>query len=113
MFIWACNMSGTQSVLCRVREIVAVRRDHHAVTGRKAECFTGGEIDPRLGLEVTRDLRTEDRIPWNRIASREIDHQRDIAVGDRRQPEFPFERCHAGWHVGPGVEPMPGEIEVA
>mgnify|MGYP001267710287 CR=1 FL=1 len=37
MFIRACNMSGAQAVLRRVREVVAVRGDHHAVSGREIE----------------------------------------------------------------------------
>ena len=113
MLVRACDVPGAQPALRRVREIVAVRRDHHAIAGRQIERLAGGEIDPRLGLEVAGDLGAEDRVPGKIVAAREIDHQRDIAVRHRREPELPLEPRQAGRHIRPGVEPMPGEIEVA
>ena len=93
MLIRARDVAGAQPALRRVREIVAVRGDHHAVAGRKIERLAGREIDARLRLEVAGDLRPEDGVPRQVVAAREIDHQRDVAVRHRRQPELSLERA--------------------
>ena len=87
--------------------------DHHALAGRQIEGRAGGEVDARLGLVVARGLRAQDRVPGKRVAPREIDHQRDVAVGDRRE-QVPFpELRQARRNIGPAIEPVPGEVEIA
>src|SRR5262249_58252962 len=46
-------------------------------------------------------------------AEGEIDHQRDVAVGDRRQQEAALEPRQTSRHVGPRGKAMPREIEIA
>ena len=75
MLIRPCNMGGAQTVLRRMREVIAVRSDHHAVAGRQIEGLAGREIDARLGLEVARHLGSQDGIPGQAVAARQIDHQ--------------------------------------
>src|ERR1700730_12828562 len=90
-----------------------MRGDHHALVRRQVECFGGGEIDSRFWLVVAGDLRTENGVPRQIVAPRQIDHQRDVAVRYRRQHVFAFEPRHPGRYVGPGVEPVPRQIELA
>ncbi len=97
---------------CR-QEIVGVGRDHHAFTRRQVERFTGSEIDARLGLVVARDLGAEDRIPREAVAAGDVDHQRDIAVRDRREQATTLEPREAGCRIRPAVEPVPRQIEIA
>src|SRR5712691_2537797 len=94
-------------------KIVGMRGDHHAFAGRQVERLAGGEIDARLGLVVARGLGAQDRVPGKTVAAGEVDHQRDIAVGDRRQHVFALEPREARCGIGPAVEAMPSEIEVA
>src|SRR5262245_17951390 len=107
------DMAGTQPALGRRLKIVAVRSDHHAVSGRQIERLTGREIDARLALVVARDVCAQDRVPGKIVAAGEIDHQRNIAIRDRRQQKPALEASKAGRHVGPGGKPVPREIEIA
>ena len=80
--------------------------------GVQIERVRGGEIDVRLGLVVARDVGAQDRIPAQFIAPRDIGHQRDVAVGAGREQELGAEPREAARHVGPRIEPVPGEIEI-
>jgi hypothetical protein len=102
-----------QPLLGRGLKVIGVGRDHHAVGGRQVESIAGGEIDARLGLVVARDLRAEDRIPGKIVAASEIDHQRDIAVRDRRELEALLEPRKPGRGIGPAVESVPCQVEIA
>src|SRR6185295_7736824 len=42
----------------------------------------------------------------------DIDHQRDIAIGARRENEFLLQPREAWNNIGPGVDAMPGQIEI-
>ena len=55
--------AGAQPALRGMAEIVAVRRDHHAVARRQVERLAGGEIDPRLRLEVAARSRSRGSRP--------------------------------------------------
>src|SRR5712671_2008867 len=76
------GLSGAGAVLVRPRhmgggqaerrgrlEVVAVRGDHHALAGSEVESPGGGEIDPRLGLVVARDLGAKDGVPRQAVAA--------------------------------------------
>ena len=105
-------MGGAQPALGGSREIVGVRRDHHAIAGRAIERLGGGEVDARLGLVVAGDLGAEDRVPANVVVAREIGHERDVAIRDRRDQEPLPQALEPGRHVGPGIEAMPREIQI-
>ena len=105
-------MRGAQSQFRGGGKIVAVRGHHHAFARLEIERRAGGEIDARLRLEVMRDLGAEDRVPRKIIAAGEIDHQRDIAVRHRRQPELALEPRQRGRHVRPSIEPMPHQRQI-
>jgi hypothetical protein len=94
-------------------EIVRMRGDHHAVGGREIERLRCRQIDARLRLEVPGDLGPEDRVPWQLVAAGDVDHQRDVAVRHRREAKPRLEPRQARRHVGPAVEPVPGEIELS
>ena len=71
--IRTCNMRAAQPAVSGGPQIVAVRRDHHAIADREIESRTGGEINRRLRLVIAGDLGAEDRIPRKAIAAGEID----------------------------------------
>jgi len=75
MFVGPRNVAGAQPALGGVRQIAGMRGDHHAIAVRKIKRLAGGEIDPRLRLEVAGNLRAEDRVPGKAVAPGEIDHQ--------------------------------------
>ena len=81
--------------------------------GGEIEGFGGGEIDARLRLVVAGEFGAEDGIPGKIVAPRQIDHDGNIAVRQRRQEIIAPKTRQAGRHVGPGVEPVPGEVESA
>src|SRR5262245_62855612 len=105
-------MRRAQAVLrCRL-EIVAVRGRHHAFARLDVERLGGGEIDARLRLEVAGNLGAEDRIPSDVVAPRNVDHDRDIAVRAGRHHEALTQAGETGANIRPGIEAMPGEIEL-
>src|SRR5258707_14425735 len=107
------DVTGAQPAYGRRLKIIAVRSDHHAIGGLQIEGLARGEIDGGLALIVARDFRAQDRVPGKIVAAREIDHEGNVAVRDRRQQEAALEPSEAGGHVGPSGKAMPGEIELA
>ena len=79
------------------------------LAGGKIERLACREINARLRLVVAGDFGAEDRVPAEAVAPREIGHQRDIAVRDRREQEFRSQSLQPGSDVRPCVEPVPGE----
>ncbi len=90
-----------------------MRGDHHAFARLERERFRGRQVDARLRLVVARDLRAEDRVPRERVPSRQIHHQRDVAVGDRGEEKLRAQLREPGRNVGPRVESVPGEEQPA
>ena len=90
-----------------------MRGHHHALRGL-ADRTPRRRRDrrPACGLKSLRDFGAEDRVPRKIIAAGEIDHQRDIAVRHRRQPEFPLEPRQRRRHVRPSIEPVPDQRQI-
>ena len=105
-------MRGFQPALRGGFEIAAVGRDHHALVRFEIECFRGREINAGLRLVIAGDFGAQDRVPMQMIAAREVSHQRDVSVRHRREQKIFAQARKAGGDVRPGIEPMPGEIEV-
>ncbi|HVJ72198.1 MAG TPA: hypothetical protein VM531_11950, partial [Sphingomicrobium sp.] len=107
MLVRAGDVPGAQPVLRRMRQVVGMRGDHHAVAGRQIKSLAGGEIDPRLRLEIAGDLRAEDRVPRKTVAAGDVHHQRDVAVRYRRQQALLFQAHEPRRGVRPGIEAVP------
>src|SRR5204863_9398636 len=82
-----CDVRRAQSAFRRGHKVVSMRGDQHALGGWQVEGLAGGEINARLGLVVAGNLRAQDRVPGKIVAAGKIDHQRDVAVRERRQQE--------------------------
>src|SRR5258706_2764638 len=106
------DVRGAQAQRGRRGKVAAVRGNHRAISGCKPDRLGGREIHARLGLEVARDLGTEDRVPAQVVAAREVDHEGDVAVRDRRNEEASLQPRKRALYVVPGVEAMPGEHEL-
>src|SRR5262249_12345570 len=113
VLVWPCDMRRAQPAFRRRQKIVGMRGDQHALGWRQVEGLAGGEIDARLGLVVAGDFRAQNRIPGKIVAASEIDHQRDVAVRERREPETPLKSGEPSPHVGPSRKAMPSEIKIA
>ena len=112
VFVRARDMGGVQADGgCRA-EVGRVRGDHHAFVGLEIECLGCSQIDAGLGLVIARDVGAQDRVPADGVAPGKIGHQRDVAVRAGRHQETASEAREAFFHIGPGVEPVPGEIEI-
>ena len=85
---------------------------HHHALWRQVEGLGRRQVDHRLGLVVARDFGAEDRVPDEAVAARQVDHQRDVAVRARRQPERRLQPCQSRCRIRPGIEPVPGEVEI-
>ena len=87
-------------------------RDHHVVAGLEIEGRGGGQIDPRLRLVVA-------GVSDPRIASQENPLRRARSTISEMLPleparsETALEPGKTRLRVATGVEPMPGEIELA
>ena len=112
VFVRTRDMGGAQALRRCRSQIVRVGCNHHAFAGREIERIDGGEIDVRLRLVVARDVGAQDRIPAQFVAPREIGHQSDVAVGAGRDQELGAEPRETALHIGPRIEPVPGEIEI-
>ncbi len=106
-------MRGPQAAGGRRFQIVAVRRHHHAGLRRKIEGRAGRAIDHRLRLVVTRNLGAENGVPAKSVVARKIGHQRNIAVRYRREQEALAQSLQPLGRIRPGIEPMPGGVELA
>jgi hypothetical protein len=87
----------SQTSLRGMRQIAGMCRDRYAVVGREVERLAGGEIAPRLGLEVADNRRGEDGSPGKAVAPRLI------AISEM----LPFDRL---WNriAGPGLDSPQG-----
>ena len=103
---------GAQAAGRRRDQIAAMRRDHHAGRGRQIEQGSRAQIGLRLRLVGARHLGAEDHVPGQPGALGHVDHQRDVAVGERREDEPALQPAQAFDRVRPRVEPVPGAIEV-
>src|SRR5882724_8927220 len=101
-----------QAERARRREVAVVRGDHHALAWRQPEERGRRQVGLGLGLVVPRDLRAEDGVPREPTILRHVDDQRDVAVRERREDELLLEAREAGHGVGPGVEAVPGTVQV-
>src|SRR5262245_25806145 len=89
-----------------------MRRYHHALTWCKIERRTGCEIHLWFGFEIAGDFRTQNDIPRKPVAARQRNHERNVAVRNRRDHEVPLEAHKSGASVRPAIEAMPSEIEI-
>src|SRR5437899_9767979 len=96
----------------RVSEVAVVGGDHHALARCEPEERGRRQIGLGLGLVVPRDLRAEDGVPRESPVLGHIHDQRDVAVRERRENELLLEARQAGHGVGPGVEAVPGAVQV-
>src|SRR5437868_2809188 len=71
------------------------------------------EIDLCIWFAVTNKLGRKDNGRRQARASRQIDQQRQVAVGQGTDHEVSFETREAGRAVRPRLEPMPGSIQLA
>src|SRR5215831_6460396 len=93
-------------------EVAVVGGDHHAFARRQSQERGRRQVRLRLRLVVAGDLRAEHRIPGKAAVLGHVHHQRDVAVGQRRQDELLLEARETGHRVGPRIEPMPGAVEM-
>src|ERR1700730_903819 len=107
------DMRRAQPGFGRSKQIGGMGGNHHAGSRGQIESFAGGEIYARLGLVIAGGLCTEHRVPRKTVATREVDHQRDVAVRYRGKHEPTLEARQAARRVMPCVEAMPAEIELA
>src|ERR1700738_2829392 len=94
----------------RSEQISGMGGNHHAGSRGQIESLAGGEIYTRFWLVIARGLCAEHRVP---IPTREVDHQRDVAVRYRGKHEPTLEARQAARRVRQCVEAMPAEIELA
>ncbi len=87
-------------------------RDHRAIARLKIQSLRCGKIHPRLRLVVAGDLRTQNRIPTKIVSARQVHHQRNIAVRDRRKQKPAPQLRKAAGHVVPRVQAVPGQGKV-
>src|SRR4029079_19697201 len=73
-------MAGAQTACSSSREVVTVRGDHHALLRLVIERLACIQVDTWPQFVVDCDFRSEDRGPVKFIATREVDHQRNVAV---------------------------------
>src|SRR5215471_15280454 len=108
-FSGSSNMAGAQADGCGCLEVAAVRGDHHAFAGFEVERLRRGEIDARLRLEVLGDLRAQNRMPAQVVASPDVRHQGDVAIRARAQHVPGAQPRETPTDVLPGIEAMPRE----
>src|SRR5207248_69156 len=72
-----------------------------------------GQIGLRVRLVLLRDLRAEHRVERQLAMPDEVHRQRDVAVRERHHDVLAPQPREAFGRIGPGIEPMPGEIEPA
>ncbi len=75
--------------------------------------LTGRQIDPRFWFEIAGDLGAEDRVPRKllRRASATISEMLPFDTGAIML--FVLSRARPGAEIRPGVEPVPGQVELA
>src|SRR5437879_6101009 len=102
----------TEPHRARGGQIAVVGGDHHALAGRQPEERGGRQIRLGLGLVVPRDLRPQDGVPRQPAVLGHVHDQRDVAVRERREDVLLLEPREPGHAVGPGIEAVPGPIEM-
>ena len=81
------DMRRAQPDFGRSKQIGGMGGNHHAGSRGQIESLAGGEIYARHGLVIAGGLCTEHRVPRKTVATREVDHQRDVAVRYRGKHE--------------------------
>ena len=112
MLAWAKDESGSQSTTPRSGQIIVVGSDEANLLGIEHERFDGPQIGFRGWLIGLRYLSSENGVPEQTSALRYVQHQSDIAVGQRSDDEAPLQTCEARNCVRPGIEAVPSEVEV-
>src|SRR4051794_10614793 len=112
VLIRSSYMSRAQSNIGGRFQIAAVRGHHHALTRLEAERLSCDQVDAGLGLVIACDLRAENRVPGKVVSPGKVDHQGDVAVGNRREQEAAPQAVQPGRYVLPGIEPVPRKVQV-
>jgi len=89
-----------------------VRGDHADFVGPHREDIRRAEIGVRRRLIGLHQLGAEDRIPGNAGALGHVEHQDDVAVGQRRDDVARFQPRQPCHRIRPRIEAVPGEIEI-
>src|SRR5215471_398800 len=69
-------------------------------------------MDARLGLEVSGNFGAQDGVPAQIVAASNVRHDGDVAVGAGAQQQPGSQPREARPDIPPGVEAMPGEVEL-
>src|SRR5262245_18479061 len=86
--------------------------DHQALSRPEAKHLGRGSIRLWRRLVGARYLGAQDGVPWQAGPPGHVDHERDIPVRECRQGEPSPEPGQPGNGIGPGVEPVPGSVQV-
>src|SRR5262245_26768899 len=103
---------GAQADLAGLAEVAVVGGDHHALAGRQPQELGSCPVALGLRFVVPRHLGAEDRVPRKPAVLGHVHHEGHVAVRERGQHELPLQACEPGHRVGPGIEAVPGAIEV-
>ena len=107
----ARHESGLKPAGARGGEIAIVGGDQTYLFRPKPQDFGGAKSGFGRQLVGAHDFGAEDRIPGKRGALGEIEHQRDVSVGMRRDDEPRLQPGKALNDIGPGIETMPSKIQ--
>ena len=96
-----------QPHLGRRQQIPLVRRHHQHLLRLQPQQFDRRAVAFRVGLVVLRHFGSQDAVPGHPAVFRHIGHQRNVAVGHRRDDEPRLEPIQARHAVGPGAQVVP------
>ena len=102
---------GLESHRLRRAKVTEVSGDHHHVRDLEIEQVGRGLIDFAIRFVVAHELGTEDAVPRQTRVLREIGHQRDVSVRQRRNDEALLQAREPGDRVRPRPQPVPCTVE--
>ena len=112
VLVGAVDVGGVEADLGGGVEVGGVGGDHEALLGGEVHDLGGAAIDVGVGLVLAGGLGAEDDVPGQAAVLGHVDHEGDVAVGEGGEDEAGLEAGESGDAVRPGVEAVPGVVEV-